>query len=243
MRTIGLIPARGGSSRIPRKAIKLLAGKPLLAYTADSARGARRLARVVLSTDDREIAAVGRRLGLDVPFMRPHTLAAHDTPMLDTVRHAILALERDEERIDAVCLLQPTAPLRTAQQIDACINLLDRSGADAVVTIIPVPHEFHPAWAYRAAPDGALRLWDGSRTPITRRQALEPAFCRSGDVYVIRRDVIIEHNSLYGEHVLGYPIDPHQTVNLNEPEDWARAEQLLLSLSREVTYGHRSRTR
>ncbi len=240
MRTIGLIPARGGSSRIPRKSVKLLAGKPLLAYAVESARAALQLARVVLTTDDEEIAAVGRRLGVEVPFLRPTELAAHDTPMLATVRHAVLALEDAGEQIDAICLLQPTAPMRTAEQIDACIDLLDRSGADAVVTVVPIPHEYHPAWAYRAAPDGALQLWDGGRVPITRRQDLEPAFCRSGDVYVTRRDVIIEHHSLYGEHVLGYPIDPTQTINLNEPEDWARAEALL---SREVTHGDCSRSR
>jgi CMP-N,N'-diacetyllegionaminic acid synthase len=227
VRTLGLIPARGGSTRIPRKAVKLLAGKPLLAYTAESAQEARRLTRIVLSTDDEEIAALGRWLGLEVPFRRPADLADHDTPMLATVRHAVKMLEDAGEQIDAVCLLQPTAPMRTARQIDACIDLLDRSGADAVVTIVPIPSEYHPAWAYRAGPDDEIRLWAGARDPITRRQDLEPAFCRSGDVYVTRRDVIVEHNSLYGGHVLGYPVDPGSTINLNEPEDWRRAEALL----------------
>lgn len=227
LRTIGLIPARGGSRRIPRKNLRLLGGRPLLAHTVEVARRARRLAGLVLSTDDEEIAALGRTLGVAVPFVRPPELAASDTPMLATVQHALRWLEAAGERVDAVCLLQPTAPFRTADQIDGCIDLLERANHDAVVTIVPVPAEYHPDWAYRRRPDGTLRLWTGGRDPVSRRQDLEIAYCRSGDVYVTRRDAILVQGSLYGSSVAGYPIDPAGTVNLNDPDDWERAERML----------------
>src|SRR5690606_23566217 len=173
------------------------------------------------------VAALGRTLGVAVPFVRPPELAGSDTPMLAAVQHAIRWLEAAGERVDAVCLLQPTAPFRTADQIDGCIDLLERANHDAVVTIIPVPAEYHPDWAYRRRPDGTLRLWTGGRDPVARRQDLEIAYCRSGDVYVTRRDAILVQGSLYGSSVAGYPIDPAGTVNLNDPEDWERAERML----------------
>jgi CMP-N,N'-diacetyllegionaminic acid synthase len=227
MTTVGLIPARGGSKRVPRKALRLLAGRPLLEHAIEGARRSQRLTRLVLSTDDEEIAAFGRRLGVEVPFLRPRDLAADTTPMIATVRHAVTALEGAGQRFDALCLLQPTAPLRTAQQIDACIALLEDTGADAVVSIVPIPAEHHPDWAYRRQEDGTIRLWNGGRAPAARSQDLAPAFCRSGDVYVTRRDVIVDHHSLYGERAVGYPVDPASTVNLDTVEDWIRAEALL----------------
>src|SRR5438132_6981355 len=122
---LGLVPARGGSKGIPRKNIRLLGGRPLLQYTADAALAARRLSHVVLSTDDEEIAAVGRRCGLDVPFVRPRELAEDATPMLPVVQHALAWFDAHDRRFDAVCLLQPTNPLRLPSHIDRAIELLD----------------------------------------------------------------------------------------------------------------------
>src|SRR6185312_12148312 len=115
---LGLVPARGGSKSIPRKNLAPLAGKPLLAWTADAALAARRLTRTVLSTDDVEIAELGRTLGLDVPFLRPAELAADATPMLPVMRHAADWFAARGGTVEAVVLLQPTSPLRTAAHID-----------------------------------------------------------------------------------------------------------------------------
>ena len=163
---LGLIPARGGSKGIPRKNARLLAGRPLLDYTAEAALKARRLSRVILSTEDPEIAEIGRRCGLDVPFLRPPELARDDTPTLPVVQHALRWLEERGERFSAVCLLQPTSPLRTAEHIDACIELLEKDGADAVVTVLRVPPEHNPHWVFVRDGDGFLRLATGSRRPF-----------------------------------------------------------------------------
>ncbi|MCI0730285.1 MAG: acylneuraminate cytidylyltransferase family protein, partial [Chloroflexi bacterium] len=143
MRVLGLIPARGGSKGVPRKNIRLLCGKPLLQYTAESALAARRLSRVILSTEDEEIAEVGRRCGLDVPFLRPAELAQDDTAALPVVQHALRWLEAQGEWFDAICFLQPTCPLRRAEDIDACITLLEERNADTVVSVLAVPLQYN----------------------------------------------------------------------------------------------------
>lgn len=229
MTVLGLIPARGGSKGVPRKNARRLAGRPLLAYTAEAAHGARRLTRVVLSTDDPEIAEIGFQCGLDVPFVRPADLARDETPMLPVVLHAVGALQAAGERFDAICLLQPTNPLRTSADIDGCIELLESSGADAVVTVLPVPAEYNPHWVYFEATDATLALSTGALDPIPRRQELPAAYHREGSVYVTRTDVLVSKRSLYGERIVGYKLDPSRSVNIDGIDDWGRAERLLAS--------------
>jgi len=231
MNVLGLIPARSGSKGVPRKNIRLLCGKPLLAYTAEAALASRRLSRVILSTEDEEIARVGRECGLETPFLRPAELARDETPMLPVVQHAVRFLEETGERFDAVCLLQPTNPLRGAAEIDACINLLESSGADAVITTLPVPAEYNPHWVYFPNSAGWLGLSTGEPAPIPRRQELPPAFHREGSVYVTRREPLMERNSFYGARLLGYEMNADRSVNIDTIEDWERAERLLQSLT------------
>lgn len=226
LRVLGLVPARGGSKGVPRKNVRPLAGRPLLAWTADAARAARSLTRVVLSTDDAEVAAVGRACGLDVPFLRLPELARDDTPTLPVVQDVVRRLEAAGDRYDAVCLLQPTSPFRRSTDVDACVALLASGEADTVLSVLPVPAEYNPHWVYFRAPDGSLDLATREPAPIPRRQALPPAFHREGSVYVTRRDIIMERDSLYGPRVLGYEVDPARSVNIDTPDDWARAERV-----------------
>lgn len=227
MRVLGLVPARAGSKGIPSKNLRALGGRPLLEYTARAALASSRLTRVILTTDDETIAAVGRRLGLEVPFMRPSEMAADETPMVDVVRHAIDWLEGRGETFEAVCVLQPTSPFRRSRDIDDCIDLLERLGADAVVSILPVPPEYNPHWTYFLSGDGFLRLSTGETAPITRRQDLPAAYHRDGAVYVTRCGIIRSDGSLFGRRVAGHLGDPTRYVNLNEPDDWLRAEEML----------------
>jgi CMP-N-acetylneuraminic acid synthetase len=228
LRILGLIPARGGSKGLPGKNVRLLGGKPLLAYTAEAAQAAAGLSRLVLSTDDEAIAAVGRECGLEVPFLRPPELARDDTPMLPVVRHAVAELERAEpaSRFDAVCLLQPTTPFRRAGDIDACIALLEEQEADTVVTVRPVPSAYNPHWVFFADDRGRLRLSTGESMPIPSRQALPPAFHRDGAVYVIRRETL-DQNRLFGPVIAGLVSAGPEYVNIDGADDWARAEALV----------------
>jgi CMP-N,N'-diacetyllegionaminic acid synthase len=224
---LGLIPARGGSKGVPRKNIRLLCGKPLLQYTAESALAARHLARVILSSDDEEVAKVGERCGLQVPFLRPAHLAQDDTPMLPVIQHALNWFASRDERFAAVCLLQPTNPLRRSEDIDGCIEMLQLEAADAVVTILPVPDEYNPHWVYFPQEDGSLQISTGESEPIPCRQSLPTAYHREGSVYVTRSEVVTSGKSLYGNRVLGYLLDSNRSVNIDSLEDWQKAETMI----------------
>ena len=223
MRVLGLIPARGGSQGVPGKNLRPLAGRPLLAYTARDAL-ASGLDRVVLSTDDEAIAAVGRELGLDVPFLRPAELATSEAPTLGVVVHALDALAAAGDAFDAVCLLQPTSPVRDPGLIDECVQRLADSGADSVVTVRAVPLDFHPDWTYRLGDEGELTLFNGGLEPATRRQDLTPAFHRDGAVYVTRSEVA-RSGSLYGGRTVAV-VGTGPSVNIDTEEDFRRAEEL-----------------
>lgn len=226
MRVLGVIPARGGSKGVPRKNLRPLCGKPLLAWTAETALAAPCLNRVVLSTDDEEIAELGRSLGLDVPFRRPAELATDEAPMLPVVQHAVRFVETEEEAAyDVVCLLQPSSPCRTAEAIMGCVQLMRERNTDSVFTTIPIPVHHHPLWAYLQTPEGLLRLACGGAVPVTRRQELPAAFRREGSIYLVRRRVLMEENSLYGASTAGFPMDDRYAVTIDSMEDWNHAEQ------------------
>lgn len=239
MRVLGLIPARGGSKGIPRKNIRLLLGKPLLQYTVEAALASRYLNRVVLSTDDPEIAEVGKQCGVEVPFLRPGELAQDNTPTLPVIQHAVHFLEQNQEPFDAICLLQPTSPMRQASDIDACLELFTSRQADAVVTVLQVPDKFNPHWVYFQDNAGFLRLSTGESEPIPRRQELPPAYHREGTIYVTRRDVIMEQGSLYGRRLYGFPVSPEKSVNIDTLNDWQRAEEMLLRISSKSSNDYR----
>jgi CMP-N,N'-diacetyllegionaminic acid synthase len=235
MRILGLIPARGGSKGVPRKNIRLLNGKPLLAYTAEAALAATSLTRVILSTEDQEIASIGQQYGVDVPFLRPLELAQDDTPTLPVVEHALLTLAAQGELYDAICLLQPVNPLRRVADIEACAQLFNTSGAETVLSVLPVPHEYNPHWVYFAAADGSLHLSTGEAMPIPRRQLLPAAFHRDGSIYITRTAVVLDQHSLYGQRVLGYEMHPDYSINIDTWADWQRIEARLQQIQSSAT--------
>lgn len=227
-RILGLIPARGGSKSIPQKNTQLLAGRPLLAYAADAARESGVLDRVVLSTDSEELADLGRRLGLDVPFLRPADLATDSSPMLPVMQHAVRALEAEGWRPDLVVLLQPTAPFRQGRHISDAVRLLLETGCDSVVSVVPVPERYRPHFLMKID-NGRLTSFMPNGLSITRRQDAPEAYSRDGSVYVTRRDVLMEGNSVYGANCLPLVLDDLASVNLDSPHDWELAERKLSS--------------
>lgn len=227
MRVLGLIPARGGSKGVPRKNVRLLGGKPLIEYTIEAGLRARSVDRVLVSTEDEEIASVAKSLGAEVPFLRPASLAQDDTPMLPVITHATEAVIAEGWVPDVICLLQPTFPFRRPEQIDACVELLEARAADSVITVHRVPAHFNPHWVYFERPDGSLQLSTGESEPIPRRQSLPPAFHRSGAVYVTRTATIAKHGSVYGDRVVGYETPTESSCNIDTMDDWARAEALV----------------
>ena len=230
---LGIITARGGSKGVPGKNLKLLAGRPLLAYTIDSARACPALDRIILSTEDEAIAAVGRSLGVEVPFIRPAELSRDDTPHLPVIQHAA-AWMRDQQgyRPDAVMVLQPTSPLRTAADISAAIALLESSGADSVVSVSEVPTHSHPSRTLRVDATGHAVLFatgEPVRKRINRRQDLPEAWVMNGAIYACRTATLDGPDpSLYGERVVAYRMPPERSISIDDMNDWAEAERSLI---------------
>ena len=227
MKVLGLITARGGSKGVPRKNVRLMNGKPLVAYAVEASLGSRSIHRTILSTDDEEIADAGRNFGADVPFMRPSELALDATPMFPVVEHAVMTLREQGDNYDAVCLLQPTNPLRRPADVDACVDMLEGSDADSVISVLPVPHEYNPRWVFWRGTGGELSLSTGEAEPVARRQDLPAAVHRDGTVYVTRFETIVREKNLYGSRIHGYEIDPLHSANIDTEDDWAAAEERL----------------
>ena len=227
MRTLGIIPARGGSRGIPRKNLYPLHGRPLLAYTIAAARSSRYLSRTILSSDDAEIIAAGRALGVDAPFVRPSELAGDRIGSALVVRHALQAVEEQEDvRYEAIVLLEPTAPLRTGADIDAAIELLDTSRADSAVSVcrVEAPHPMK----MQVIDGGRLlpfmpQCW---REGLTR-QELPPVYYLNGAVYAVRAELVRTRGSLWGEWTAPLVMPPERSVNIDSMTDLALAETLL----------------
>lgn len=226
MRVLGVITARGGSKGIPGKNIRLLAGKPLLAYTIEAAQ-ASTLARVILSTDAEGIASVGREYGVDVPFMRPAELARDETPTIPVLQHAVRQLAAAGDRYDAVMVLQPTNPFRLPADIDGAIGLLQDTSADSVISFVDTG-EKHPARMKTI--DAAGRVCDPPFAEAfegQRRQDLPKYYLREGSIYLCRMDVLMERNSLQGEDCRAWMIPEPRAVNIDTLFDFFVAEQLM----------------
>jgi CMP-N,N'-diacetyllegionaminic acid synthase len=223
---LGLIPARGGSKGVPGKNVRLLGGKPMVAHAAAVARESGVIDRVLLSTDDVDIADAGRRAGLDVPFLRPASLAADDTPMLPVIQHAVAALGDMGWDAEIVVLLQPTSPLRTAAHIRAAVALLRQTGADSVVTVVEVPRHLSPDYVMRID-EGRLRpfLPEGAR--VTRRQDARAAYSRDGTVYACWRRTLDRFGDIYGNDCRPLVIDAAESLSIDSPADWDEAERRL----------------
>ncbi len=223
---LAIIPARGGSKGVPRKNIKPLAGKPLLAWTIETALSASCLDRVILSTDDEEIADVGRRFGMDVPFLRPSQIAGDDTTDLPVYEHALQWLAENESFVpDIIVWLRPTAPLRTVDDIEQGVDLLIEKQPDWVRSVCEVEH--HPYWMYKPGDAGLMAFVDGIRIEdYMRRQLLPKAFRLNGAVDVAWRRTILE-KKLYSGVIQPHVMPAMRSVDIDTLLDFKIIEAIL----------------
>ena len=223
---LALIPARGGSKGLPGKNLRPLAGHSLISYAARVARESAVVDRAVLTTDAEEIAVEGRRVGLEVPFLRPAQLAQDDTPMKPVIEHALAALEGNGFAPDIVLLLQPTSPLRTPDHLRAAVRMLRESRADSVVSVVELPRHLSPDYVMRID-NGGLEpfLPDGAR--VTRRQDARPAYVRDGTVYAFWTRTLVEQGSIYGARCLPLVVRAEESITIDSASDWDAAERLM----------------
>ena len=216
MRVLGIIPARGGSKAIPGKNLAPLGGVPLLGWTIAAALDSR-LAWTVLSTDDPAIADAGRAAGVDVPFVRPDGLATDSARSIDVAQHALDAVESHDGPYDAVMLLQPTTPFRTAADIDAALDLLVASGADSVISVVDVGGH-HPARMKHIVDGRLIEPSYAEEVENQPRQELAPLFIRNGAIYLTRCDVL-RSGSFRGSDSRALVMPEERSVNIDVPLD------------------------
>jgi len=224
---LAVIPARGGSKGILGKNIKRFCGKPLLAYTAESAIRSNMVSKTILSTDDKEIAKVGRGCGVEVPFLRPDELATDMCPALPVIIHAVEYMEKVESFFpNYVILLQPTSPFRTSQHIDEALATLINSDADSIVSVTEVPHAFNP-YSVMQLQDGCLNNFLAYDEKNNIRQKKPVFYGRNGAaIYAFSRECLMEKNSLYGDKILPYFMDRAESLDIDDEWDWNLATLL-----------------
>jgi CMP-N-acetylneuraminic acid synthetase len=215
---VALVTARGGSKGIPRKNLCLLADKPLIAWSILAALGCRPPLRVLVSTDDAEIAHTARAWGAEVPFLRPPALARDDSPHLAVVLHALDWVEQDSGRLpDYLLLLQPTSPLRTSEDIECAIALAHEKNADSVVGVCTAHH--HPWLVKRATPEGWLVDYVENRLAYPRRQDFPPALALNGALYLIRPQVLREQRTFLPARTCPYIMPAARSLDIDDSWD------------------------
>lgn len=221
--TLGIITARGGSKGIPRKNIRELCGKPLIAYTTDAAKQSKYLTRCIVSTEDDEIASIAKELGAEVPCPRPRELAHDTSTTIEVLQHVLLWLEKnEEERYDYVMVLQPTSPLRTAEDIDACIKKIVDTNADSVMSMVQL-QDMSLAKLKKIENDRILPLLEEEDSAPTPRHKIGAIYKRNTAIYLTKKD-LIKQGDMFGAVSRPYVMPPERSIDINDPIDWALAE-------------------
>lgn len=227
-RTLGVITARGGSRGIPRKNIKDLCGKPLIAYTIEAAHKSQYLTRCVISTDDEEIAQVVKSHGGEVPFMRPSDLAQDKSASIPVIQHALSWLQEHEGlHYDYAMILQPTSPFRTAEDIDSCIQKIVDTGADSVMSMVELT-DFSLKKLKKLDGDLLVPLVQEEGKTSAARTDMERTYKRNCAIYLTRTDLIMG-GDLFGQVSRAYVMPRDCSVDINEPIDFELAEFLMRS--------------
>ena len=210
MKILATICARGGSKGVPGKNIRPLCGKPLIAYTIETAQRCRLIDRIIVSTDSPQIADIARATGAEVPFTRPEELATDDAPKLAAIKHAVRFLETEQGyHSDIIVDLDPTSPLRTAEDVEACIRIVRDEGADNVFSVIKAHR--NPYFNMVEVVDGRVQLVKCLASAVVRRQDAPPVYDMNASIYAWKRYALMNNDSLFLE-----------TTRIYEMPEWAK---------------------
>ena len=218
---LAIIPARGGSKRLPRKNILDLCGKPLISWSIEAALKSKYISKVVVSSDDEEILNISSNFGADI-IKRPYELANDTATTFDTVKHTI----DNFENYDYIVLLQPTSPLRNEKHIDEAIELLEEKQADAIVSVCEMDHS--PLWSNTLPEDGNMRGFLREEILNKRSQDLEKYYRLNGAVYICKTDKLLENKSFFlKDNIFAYIMDRKSSIDIDEEIDFLFAERVI----------------
>lgn len=228
---LAIIPARGGSKGLPRKNIRLLAGKPLIVWTIEQAKKSKYSDKVIVSTEDKEIAKISKKYGAEVPFLRPKELATDSSPTIDTIIHAISWFEKREEYFDIVVLLEPTSPLRKKDDLDNAIELFIESidKADSLVSVSEV-HLENP-YIMKKIENGYVKPFIEIGENVYQRQQLPKVYFPYGVVYLSKTDTLKRYKTFYQERTIPYFIERWQNYEIDDLYDFIVVEAILKNKS------------
>lgn len=226
MTCVAIIPARGGSKRIPRKNIRIFNGKPMIAYAIEAAQRSGLFDRIVVSTDDNEIASIARKLGAEIPFTRPADLSDDQTPTVPVVAHTIENFDANGFRVETACCIYPCVPFLSTDDLKISLKLFLENDADYCFPIAEFPSAIQRA---------LKRSANGKMSPLhqehelTRTQDVEPAYFDAGQFYWGKRTAWLSNPRIHQSGV-GFPIPLWRSVDIDTPADWTRAEKLYQSI-------------
>jgi len=223
MKILGIIPARAGSKGLPGKNTKALLGSSLIERAFATAKSASCLDRIVLSSNDAEAIRIARQCGLEIPVERPAHLSTDDSAMLPVVEHMLAELGRQNYQPDAVMLLQPTSPLRSAAHIQAAVAALTEKYS-SVCSVVALPRVHSPYYVMKVREDGCLDYFLPQGAAITRRQDAPPAYVRDGTVYLTRVRTLVDEHSFYGSCCRPLILNEGESLSIDTPADWQEAE-------------------
>lgn len=226
---IGIIPARGGSKGLPRKNVLPFAGHPLIVHTLNAALEARTISRIIVTTDDEEIMDVCRAVpGVEVPFQRPAHLAEDESNAVDVFLHLLHWLKSEEGTdVESFCVLQPTSPLRLAEDIDGAVNLFKDTASHAVLSVMeskPLPWHHHLQSDGRMTP---VESGPGEANPMDMRQKLSELVVQNGAVHVFDAHELRRTRTYYGPNTFGYKMPADRSVDIDDAMDFSIAEALM----------------
>jgi CMP-N,N'-diacetyllegionaminic acid synthase len=222
---LAVIPARGGSKGIPRKNIMPLHGRPLIQYSIEAALSVKGVEKVLVSTDDSEIAGISAELGAWVPFSRPDALSTDQAKTIDVLKHAISETEKLlEKRFEHVILLQPTSPLRRKDDIEAAIEIYLENSADSLQSVSP--SLVHP-YLLRTIQNNSLSPFLKQTDPNLRRQDLDEVYQLNGAIYIVKRDLLLNQDTIVGSNNVGYVMPKERSVDIDDMFDFYLAESLM----------------
>ncbi len=218
-----IIPARGGSKRIPRKNIKQFAGKPMIAWAIETAKKSECFEEIVVSTDDEEIAEIANKYGAITPFQRPAEIADDYSPTLPVIRHAIKWLTENNKQPDKVCCIYPTTPFLKIDDLRTGLNTLSSENCDFVVSVTQYPHPIQRALKITA--NEKLQMLNPQQR-LTRSQDLEDYFHDAGQFYWGHSKSWCDNDQIFGDNTRAVILPSERVVDIDTPRDWERAEAM-----------------
>jgi CMP-N,N'-diacetyllegionaminic acid synthase len=227
---LAIITARGGSRGIPRKNLREIGNKPMLAWSIQAAQKSRFIDRLILSSEDIEVIETAKKFGCEVPFKRPHYLATDDAESMDVVHHALNALP---EKYDYLILLQPTSPFCSAQDIDGCLEILHKEKAPSAVTVFEV--DKHPNWMYSFSKGSRIQPLIEGEKRTTRRQDLPRVFALNGAVFIARCDWVASQRDFISPETVAYEMPKNRSIDIDTENDLLLANLLAKEFDNKIT--------